>query len=68
MEDGKLVERVEGFATWFMNENSLFGDRHLDTVIDEFTDDLSRSLSSMPPLRTGHVSVLGDKFDLSHRS
>ncbi len=44
--------RVEGSATPFVNEDSLFGDHHHETVVDEVTDDLSRSLSSMPPLRT----------------
>ncbi len=42
MEDSQLAERIEGFATRFMNEDSLLGDRRHDTVVDEVTDELSR--------------------------
>ena len=68
MEDSQLAERVEGFATRSVNEDSLFGDRRHDTVVDEVNDELSRGhLVDIPRRDSGCFPVLCEEL-ISSRS
>ena len=65
MEDSQLTERIEGFATWFVNEDSLLDDRRHDTIVDEVTDDLSRRrLVDVRRRHLGCIPVLCEEFGL----
>jgi hypothetical protein len=63
MEDGDLPNRVEGVATWLVDQHSLVGDRRHHTVVDEVTDDLPRRrLVNVRRRHLGRIPVLCEKF------
>jgi hypothetical protein len=63
MENGELSNRVERFATRFVNEDSLLGDRRHDTVVDEVTHELlRRRLVDVRCQGAGRISVLCEEF------
>jgi lipoate-protein ligase A len=58
-----LLQRIEGFTTWFVDQRSLFGGRRHLTVVDKVTDELSRRrLVDVCRRNSGGIPVLCDEF------
>jgi len=63
MEHGELGDRVEGFATRFVNEDSLVRDQRHHVVLEELTDKTAGSrLVDVRRRDPGCIPVLGNEF------